>query len=195
MCRDFYVKFLERAAVRCKIRSMSGDASVLAKLKQLDDRVRIMSSRKRDTDKYYETFVLPKIGAVHRKPQRKTRLSPPEEEQRVQLTWQSIDRAIWTAAFADDNTLQQHCPDAVQWHQQLESTTVALWDHVPVWLKCTSRIKSLVAEDTAQQKKSISQCPLLRFMRGVVSKRPGNCSPGAARSPYGGQGSSRQCFY
>ena len=107
MCRDFYTKFLERAAVRCKVQSLSGDASVSDKLKQLSERVRFMSSGVKDTQKYFDLKVSPKISAVHRKPQRKTRLSPPEEEQRVQLTWQSIDRAIWTAAFADSETLQR----------------------------------------------------------------------------------------
>jgi hypothetical protein len=119
-----------------------------------------MSSRNRDTEKYYDLYVLPKIGAVHRKPQRKTRLSPPEEEQRVQLTWQSIDRAIWTAAFADHETLQQHCPDAVLWHQQLESTIIAMWDHVPVWLKCTGQSKVLFSESETKswaQRKRLSK--------------------------------------
>jgi hypothetical protein len=160
MCRDFYMKFLERAAVRCKIQFLAGDASVRAKLTQLEDRVRIMSTRNKDTEKYYDQFVLTKIGAVLRKPQRKTRLSPPEEEQRVQLTWQSIDRAIWTAAFADDETLQQHCPDAVLWHKQLESTIIAMWDHVPVWLKCTGQSKVLFSESETKswaQRKRLSK--------------------------------------
>ena len=85
------------------------------------------------------------------KPQRRTRLSPPEKEQRVQLTWQSIDKAIWTAAFADDNTLQQHCPDAGLWHRQLESTTIALWDHVPVWLKCSGNMVTLILFQTVER--------------------------------------------
>ena len=143
MCRDFYQKFLERAAVRCKVQLLAGDASVSGKLKDLNDRVAMMSNVSLDSQKYFDVKVLPNIPAVHRKPQRKTRLSPAEEEQRVQLTWHSIDRAIWTAAFADDNTLQQHCPDAGLSHRQLESTVIAMWDHVPVWLKCTGQSKVL----------------------------------------------------
>ena len=86
MCRDFYQKFLERAAVRCKVQLLAGDASLSGKLKDLNDRVAMMSNASVESQKYFDMKVLPKISAVHRKPQRKTRLSPAEEEQRVQLT-------------------------------------------------------------------------------------------------------------
>jgi hypothetical protein len=105
------------------------------------------------------------------KTQWNTRLSPPEKEQRVQLTWQSIDRAIWTAAFADDTTLQQHCPDAVQWRQQLESTTIVMWDHVPVCLKCTGNSVTLILFQAVEQWFSPSAVP-----RGFAGIRSWNSS-------------------
>ena len=70
-----------------------------------------------------------------RKPQRLTRLSAAQEQLRVQLSWQSLDRGIWEAAFGDDLQLASHCPDPQQWRTRLPATVIAMWDHVPVWLK------------------------------------------------------------
>jgi hypothetical protein len=138
LIQDFYVKFLEKAVVTAKLKltsTMAPPPALETQYKLLQQRLQIMNKTDQASEKFFQRRVLPQIGAVLRKPQRLTRLTAAQENMRVQLTWQSLDRGIYEAAYGDDEQLASHCKDVQQWRANLPGTVIAMWDHVPVWLK------------------------------------------------------------
>ena len=113
---------------------------------QVQNRLAVMQSPKEVKSGKYFSKVLVQVGAHLRKPQRKTRLSPRAEFTRVQLTWQSFDRAQYVATSGSDQELLEQCPNPDLWRAQLTQTVWCFWDHAPVWLKVTGESKVLVSE-------------------------------------------------
>ena len=90
------------------------------------------------------------MGARHRKPQRKTHLTPQQEYARVTLAWQSFDRAQYVAVSGTDEELLEQCPNPALWRQQLPQTVWIMWGHAPVWLKFTGEKRLLYSEAEAE---------------------------------------------
>ncbi len=78
----------------------------------------MQSSAEADHSKYL-SHVAVKVGAHLRKPQRKTRLQPSEEWERVRLTWQSFDRAQYVAVSGSDEELWEQTASPKQWRERL----------------------------------------------------------------------------
>ena len=156
LIQDFYLKYLQKAVVTAKIKlhtTVTPEPVLETQYKQLQMRLQKMNKADPASEKFFQRYVLPRIGAVLRKPQRLTRLTAAQEELRVQLTWQSLDRGIWEAVYGDDQQLSSHCQDPQQWRARLPGTVIAMWDHVPVWLKLRgdSKICFSSAEQTSWQ--------------------------------------------
>ncbi len=84
----------------------------------LHARLRKMQSAKECREGKYLHSVFVRIGAHLRKPQRKTRLEPSQEWERVRLTWQSFDRAQYVAVSGTDEELLEQVPDPRQWRER-----------------------------------------------------------------------------
>ena len=149
MMRDFYVKFLERSLVYKRTQFMASPCDTVLPLhiEYLQSRISYMEKVDKNVLKYFERVIVPAVGAVFRKPQRKTRLTPVEEQLRVELAWQGFDRAQWVAMYGTDSDLLEHCKDPVQWRERAWNTVWIFWDHVPVWLLCTGEEKILFSSE------------------------------------------------
>ncbi len=85
----------------------------------LQARLRKMQSSLEVDHAKYLSRVAVKIGAHLRKPQRKTRLEPSQEWERVRLTWQSFDRAQYVAVNGSDEELWEQAASPKQWRERL----------------------------------------------------------------------------
>ena len=149
MMFDFYVKFLERSLAYKRTQFMANPSDTVLPLhiESLQSRLSRMEKRNKEVQKYFQHTIIPAVGAVFRKPQRKTRLSPVEEQLRVELTWQGFDRAQWVAMYGTDSDLLEHCKDPQQWREKAWNTVWIFWDHVPVWLLCTGEERTLFSSE------------------------------------------------
>ncbi len=81
-----------------------------------------------------------------------TTLSPLEEKVRAKVTWQSLDYAMYLAAFSEYVILGECVANPVQFRNGVENLTIACSDQVPFWVK-TASSKTLCAEfETAVMK-------------------------------------------
>ncbi len=115
------VLVLDRAvSLQSQQQKLQEDQSALqARLRQME------SASERVKGKYMHSVAV-RIGAHLRKPQRKTRLTPSEEWERVRLTWQSFDRAQYVAVSGTDEELLEQVPDPTQWRSRLLTVTSSL---------------------------------------------------------------------
>ncbi len=92
----------------------------------LQKRIRRMQSAEEQDHLKYMQFVAMKVGAQWRKPQRKTRLDPSQEFERVRLTWESFDRAQYVAVSGSDEELLEQVPDPKQWRDRLPTVVLVV---------------------------------------------------------------------
>ena len=75
------------------------------------------------------------VGAKNLKPHLDTKLSPLEEQARVQLTWQAYDGALWTAALAPPEELGKWVSKPEQFLQSRSNLVLFYADQIPLWIK------------------------------------------------------------
>ena len=105
----------------------SKDMSQLVKYRQqLLARVDRMQCPSEITKQKYRGRVAASIGACSRTVQRVTQLSQEPIKFRVQLTWQSFDRAQWVAVKGSDEQLAAHIVSPELWRSQLPNTVLGV---------------------------------------------------------------------
>ena len=67
-----------------------------------------------------------------------TELSPLEERAGAQLTWQSMDLAIWKAAFSTIEELNSSVARAEEFRTRVKHVVIGASDQVPFWVKTNS---------------------------------------------------------
>ena len=92
------------------------------------------------------------VGCGKFKGQRMTKLSPNEEYLRVNLTWQSFDRAQYVAVWGNDDELTEVVCDPESWRQNLRSTVWVFWGHSAAWLKSGVDMKVILSEAERRSK-------------------------------------------
>ena len=105
--------------------------------------------------KYAQSFteqLMTWTGSRFRTPHQVTTLSPLEEKVRAKVIWQSLDYAMYLAAFSEYGVLGECVANPVQFRAGVGNLTVACSDQVPLRVK-TASSKTLYAEfETAVMK-------------------------------------------
>ena len=115
------------------------------------------------------------VGVRNLRPHLDTKLSPLEEEARCRLTWQSYDRALWTAALALVEELATKVSKPEQFLEARSNLVLFYADQVPLWIKAGLE-KELFAE---WERKPSSQDALRQKLQESIKQQVSDDSGGA----------------
>ena len=172
-CGDFVEKLqegFEDMKTASEFAKKLSDAELQAWKCLLEDRVQKLKA----SQKYRETFgmsLLESTGSKLLKPGRMSTLPMEEEEARVRLGWQQMDRALWTAAFADAAELEKHVADGAAFVNCRTDCVIGFSDQIPVWVKI-ARGKQVYCEKELMQRltsadfKKMQQERMLKLEQG-----------------------------
>ena len=87
------------------------------------------------------------------KPQRMLKISSEEEQARCKCTWQMFDRALWVAAFADEELLADIVADPKEFIKNREDIVIGASDQVPYWCTLGPRKQLYLQSEVSKSKK------------------------------------------
>ena len=109
------------------------------------------------TKEYMRTTVYPAIGAVARKADKKSHSNPKAEATVMQLTWASIDRAMYLVQNGSHEELGNFVQDPEAFHDKASSKVILAYDQTPVWLKLRGEEEVVItraeAEETTERRR------------------------------------------
>ena len=87
------------------------------------------------------------------------------------MTWCSLDRAIWVAAFGDEALLQKVIADPKEFMAHREDLVIAASDQVPVWFAGQGNRQVYTAEERSFRRKDRNQGVYRKGGMEVVSQK------------------------
>ena len=111
-------------------------------------------------------------GIKFLQPQMKTELSPLEEQVRAQLTWKSMDHAMWLGMGTDSEQLKKYVSNVQTWRDNVQDTVIGFSDQIPLWIKKGSEREVYAAWETNGHtlKADLRQQLLEAFTESVKAK-------------------------
>ncbi|CAE7228958.1 unnamed protein product [Symbiodinium sp. CCMP2592] len=104
-----------------------------------------LQSAAKDSGKNRLRQLLLDVGAKNLEPDLKTKLSESEEMVSAKLTYQSLDRTLWTACFAPLEDLATRVAKPSEFRDHVSDLVVICSDQIPLWIKSGSE-RELFAE-------------------------------------------------
>ncbi|CAE7200793.1 unnamed protein product, partial [Symbiodinium sp. CCMP2592] len=127
-------------------KSASADSFERARLDQkISEGEKQLQSAAKDSGKNRLRQLLLDVGAKNLQPDLKTKLSESEEMVSAKLTYQSLDRTLWTACFAPLEDLATRVAKPSEFREHVSDLVVICSDQIPLWIKSGSE-RELFAE-------------------------------------------------
>ncbi|CAE7717348.1 unnamed protein product [Symbiodinium sp. CCMP2592] len=127
-------------------KSASADSFERGRLDQkISEGEKQLQSAAKDSGKNRLRQLLLDVGAKNLQPDLKTKLSESEEMVSAKLTYQSLDRTLWTACFAPLEDLATRVAKPSEFREHVSDLVVICSDQIPLWVKSGSE-RELFAE-------------------------------------------------
>ncbi|CAE7778430.1 unnamed protein product [Symbiodinium sp. CCMP2592] len=127
-------------------KSASADSFERGRLDQkISEGEKQLQSAAKDSGKNRLRQLMLDVGAKNLQPDLKTKLSESEEMVSAKLTYQSLDRTLWTACFAPLEDLATRVAKPSEFREHVSDLVVICSDQIPLWIKSGSE-RELFAE-------------------------------------------------